>query len=316
MARIFISHSSRNNAAALALRDWLIRQGWNDLFLDIDPVNGLVAADRWQAALRASLARCRAVIFCLSPAWLESRHCISEFNETMHLGASPVGVMVEPLTLDRVPAEMSKTWQIVDLTAGGELESFIVAPPPQRIPVSITFSAQELRRLRSGLARLGLTGMEASAFVWPPPGDPARSPFRGLRPLDQADAGIFFGRDHDLIRARELLLDLRGRGAGQMVAVIGPSGAGKSSFLRAGLVPRLMREDRDFLVLPVVRARGGAISGDEGLANCIAESFRPFRVAKAPGDIKALLNQNGFEAGTLLASLQHLAMKGHVGEGV
>ena len=44
MARIFISHSGRNNAEASALREWLVSQGWTDLFLDIHPTEGLVAA--------------------------------------------------------------------------------------------------------------------------------------------------------------------------------------------------------------------------------------------------------------------------------
>jgi hypothetical protein len=35
--RIFLSHSSVNEAEAVALRDWLLREGWGDLFLDIDP---------------------------------------------------------------------------------------------------------------------------------------------------------------------------------------------------------------------------------------------------------------------------------------
>ena len=92
MARIFISHSSANNAEALSLRDWLVAQGWNDLFLDIHPIDGLVAADRWQAALRRSIGLCRAVIFCLSPEWVASRYCISEFEVAMQLGAVPSGV--------------------------------------------------------------------------------------------------------------------------------------------------------------------------------------------------------------------------------
>jgi hypothetical protein len=32
MARIFISHSSVNNAEAIALRDWLAGEGWDDVF--------------------------------------------------------------------------------------------------------------------------------------------------------------------------------------------------------------------------------------------------------------------------------------------
>jgi hypothetical protein len=35
MARLFISHSSVNNAAAIALRDWLFELGFkDDVFLD------------------------------------------------------------------------------------------------------------------------------------------------------------------------------------------------------------------------------------------------------------------------------------------
>jgi len=35
MARLFLSHSSANNAEAIALRDWLVGHGWDDLFLDL-----------------------------------------------------------------------------------------------------------------------------------------------------------------------------------------------------------------------------------------------------------------------------------------
>jgi ABC-type arginine transport system ATPase subunit len=40
-----------------------------------------------------------------------------------------------------------------------------------------------------------------------------------------------------------------------LLVVLGPSGAGKSSFLRAGLLPRLRREDRRFLPLGIVPQR-------------------------------------------------------------
>lgn len=51
MARIFLSHSSRNNPEAVALRDWLTAEDWDDLFLDLDPSRG-IAAERCSAVLK------------------------------------------------------------------------------------------------------------------------------------------------------------------------------------------------------------------------------------------------------------------------
>ena len=70
------------------MREWLASQGWNDVFLDIDPERGLVAADRWQKALNAAIGRCRAVIFLLSRNWLDSKHCISELDLAAHVAPS------------------------------------------------------------------------------------------------------------------------------------------------------------------------------------------------------------------------------------
>ena len=51
MARLFISHSSRNNDKAIEVRDWLAKNGWDDVFLDLDPERGIVAGQRWKDAL-------------------------------------------------------------------------------------------------------------------------------------------------------------------------------------------------------------------------------------------------------------------------
>lgn len=86
MARIFLSHSSANSAQAIALREWLIANGWDDLFLDIDPKRGLVAGQRWEEELHKAAHRCEAVIFVVSRAWLDSQWCHDEFNLAHHLG--------------------------------------------------------------------------------------------------------------------------------------------------------------------------------------------------------------------------------------
>jgi hypothetical protein len=65
MARIFLSHSSRNNAQAIALHDWLTAKGWgwDDVFLDLDTTSGIAPGERWQKALNDAAGRCEAVVF-------------------------------------------------------------------------------------------------------------------------------------------------------------------------------------------------------------------------------------------------------------
>ena len=73
MSRIFISHSHENNAAALAVAQWLRDNGWGDYFLDVAPARGLTPGERWQEALKAAAHRCEAVLFLISPAWRDSK---------------------------------------------------------------------------------------------------------------------------------------------------------------------------------------------------------------------------------------------------
>jgi TIR domain len=80
VSRIFLSHSSTDNAHAIALRDWLVAEGWNDLFLDLDPERGIAAGERWERALNEAARRCEAVLFLISKAWLISRWCCLTFD--------------------------------------------------------------------------------------------------------------------------------------------------------------------------------------------------------------------------------------------
>ncbi len=74
---------------------------------------------------------------------------------------------------------------------------------------------------------------------------PDRAPYRGWAPLEEADAAVFFGRDAQILRGLDVLRGMRTTGVESLFVILGPSGAGKSSFLRAGLLPRLRRDDRD-----------------------------------------------------------------------
>lgn len=70
MSRIFLSHSSSDNLEAVAVRDWLAREGWDDVFLDFGPEHGIAAGERWERALHEAASRCEAVVFLVSQAWL------------------------------------------------------------------------------------------------------------------------------------------------------------------------------------------------------------------------------------------------------
>jgi hypothetical protein len=110
-----------------------------------------------------------------------------------------------------------------------------------------------LQQLLDGLHTVGIA---AEHFPWPPPNDPDRAPYRGWAPLEEADAAVFFGRDAQILRGLDALHGMRSTGVESLFVVLGPSGAGKSSFLRAGLLPRMHRDDRRFLPLPIVRPSG------------------------------------------------------------
>jgi tetratricopeptide (TPR) repeat protein len=266
MSRLFLSHSSDNNAEAVAIRDWLAGEGWNEVFLDLDPGRGIVAGERWERALNEAASRCEAVLFLISRSWLGSRWCMREFGLARKLNKRLFGVLVESIPVAELPADLTDTWQLVDLASGQDHLMMRVTLPRTHQEVHVTFSKEGLARLRNGLTRAGL---DSRFFAWPPEHDLHRPPFRGLKPLEGDDAGIFFGRDAPIVEALDTLRGAREAAPPRLLVILGASGAGKSSFLRAGLLPRLARDDRNFLPLPVIRPERAAISGESGLVRAI-----------------------------------------------
>jgi formylglycine-generating enzyme required for sulfatase activity len=167
----------------------------------------------------------------------------------------------------------------------------------------VTFSAEGLTRLKSGLQRAGL---DSRFFAWPPGNDPNRPPYRGLRPLEAEDAGIFFGRDAPIVETLDRLRRLRDATPPRLLVILGASGAGKSSFLRAGILPRLQRDDGNFLVLPVIRPERAAINGEAGLVRSIEMAIQAQDLIHTRADIRAMI---GGGAQALLPVLAKLADK-------
>nr|VFJ78454.1 MAG: TIR domain-containing protein [Candidatus Kentron sp. FW] len=295
MSKIFISHASTDSPTALAVAEWLTANGWDDYFLDVSADRGLAAGERWQEALRRAADRCEAVLFLISPTWRDSQWCLAEFLLAKQLGKAIFGALIEPTPLETLPVEMTAEWQICDLVAGDQRQHFEIHrdnPPIPRTTVSL--SAAGLARLKHGLQRAGL---DADTFPWPPKSDPERRPYRGLEALDLEDAAIFFGRDAALVRALDRLRRLRQEGVDRLFVILGASGAGKSSFLRAGLLPRLLRDDRHFLPLPVIRPERAAVEGSTGLLASIEGAFARLGIRKNRADIRKKLGQpRGFTA--------------------
>src|SRR5262249_15152505 len=80
------------------------------------------------------------------------------------------------------------------------------------------------------------------------------------------------GRDGAITRGLDALRRMRGGQPERMLVILGASGSGKSSFLRAGLLARLGRDEENFLVLPIVRPRRAALPGPSGLARAVGLS--------------------------------------------
>ena len=203
MASIFISHSSRDNEQAVKVRDWLAANGWQDIFLDLNPERGIVAGQRWKEALQQAAHRCEVVLALVSPGWLASSWCKSEVDAARLMGKK---IIVALIGADKaaVPTDLTDE-QWIDLL--GDPAGY--------------------RRLREGLKRAGL---DPSTFTLPP----GRRPYPGFAYFEEEDAAIFFGRDAQIVRALDRMRGLVRVGVDRMLVILGASGSGKSSFLRAG----------------------------------------------------------------------------------
>lgn len=242
MGSIFISHSSRNNDRAIEIQQWLAANGWDDVFLDLDPQRGIVAGQRWKEALQKAAHRCEVVLALISAEWLASGWCKAEIDAARLIGKKIIVALIG-VDKSQVPLDLADE-QWVDL---------------DRDPDART-------RLREGLKRVGLDPLSF-------PFEAGRRPYPGFAFLEEEDAAIFFGRDGPIVRGLDKIRGQVRAGVDRMLVILGASGSGKSSFLRAGLWPRLKRDDRTWLPLPIIRPERAVMSGSFGLAQALQKAM-------------------------------------------
>jgi hypothetical protein len=210
------------------------------------------------------------------------------------------GVLIENWPVGALPEDLANTWQIVRLAGGRDHIMLRAVLPITHQEAHVHFSAEGLARLKHGLEEAGL---DPKYFAWPPQNDPERSPYRGLRPLEAEDAGIFFGRVGPIVAALDRLRGLRGTTPPRLLVILGASGAGKSSFLRSAVFPRLKRDDRNFLPLPVIRPERAAISGERGLLSALEAAFAAAKIPIARADLRTVIEAGAIKLKPLLQTL-------------
>jgi WD40 repeat protein len=282
LSRLFISHSSKDGASAIAFKQWLGANGWpgEDVFLDLEDIG---AGEVWKEALRKAHLRCEAVVLLASPDALSSPECLTEVRKAEDFGKEIIVVLLRDLTVDDRRLETYRERQIVDLSAPplAHLEKVNFRGTQH----DVRFNNAALLKIKDYLFRRGIT---PHSFPWPPEGRPDAEPFPGLGAFTEDDAGIFFGRDADILNGLDEFRLLRRNGSPRFLAIQAASGAGKSSFLRAGLWPRLCR-DSDFAPLAIVRPAQGILTGPEGLGRKLAPRLSRPDAPVNPGDISARL---------------------------
>jgi WD40 repeat protein len=278
VSRLFVSHSSEDSIAAVAFKQWLGRNGWakDDVFLDVDNIG---AGEVWKDALRKYKFRCEAVLLLASPDALDSPECLAELRSAEDYGKEIIVVLLRDLTISDKRLASYRDRQIVDLSAPPLAHSEHVEFGGAQYDVH--FNNVALLKVKDYLFRRGIT---PDSFSWPPDDRLEADPFPGLSAFAEDEAGIFFGRETDILTGLDEIRLLRRNRSPRILAIQAASGAGKSSYLRAGLWPRL-RRDPDYAPLAVVRPTGGILTGPEGLARKLAPRLSQPGAPVNPGDI-------------------------------
>ncbi len=269
MTSLFVSYSSDDRAVAERLIAELRAAGFGTMFLDADPIDGILPGQKWENAIYAALRRTYAVVFLLSDTSAVSQWCFAELALARSLGKQIYPVRISGSARLDLIADL----QEIDLRAGSAAAAGLVS---------------ELQR----------AGLREEAFDW----DPARSPYPGLEAFGPDDAAMFFGRGAETSQILDLLQPALSRGAGRWVCLLGPSGSGKSSLLHAGVLPRLARQGNRWLVVPPFTPGTRPIMK---LAATLAAAYAGHRSQPDVDELERLLVTSGSRA--MLAQLGRLS---------
>jgi len=275
----------------MGVQQWLVDNGWaiEDIFLDLFNIG---AGERWRDALRKANARCEAIVFLASPDSVDSIECQKELELAEAFGKEVVVAILRDLRKDDPRLARYTDRQFVDLTL--QPRTKVATVEVEGKPVDIELSVQALGAVKARLLELGIA---PDSFAWPTKAHAKALPYLGLAAFAEEDAGIFFGREADILKALAEINHLRRTGSPRLIVINAASGAGKSSFLRAGLWPRL-RRNPDFAPLAILRPAQGILSGADGFGRRMAEFFEAHRQLRAPGEISASINGDDFAAST------------------
>ncbi len=262
---VFLSYSRADAAAAGTLRARL-REACLTAFLDRD---ALPAGQPWQPWLEEHLGTCGALVVLVGPSGIgEWQHREIQLGLSRQATTAKAGraFPVIPVLLPKVTNDIIPVGRFLNLNTWVDLRNGLDEP-------------ESLQRLIEGAQGQAIDVAAAEKLL------AGLTPYRGLLPFREQDAGLFFGRKRFV---EELLQKVGQRTESNVVAVIGRSGSGKSSIVYAGLFPALRRE----------RGVGGQsvwqildLRPHAEPLNELAVAFNPPKADLGPVDRRAELNR-------------------------
>jgi WD40 repeat protein len=97
---------------------------------------------------------------------------------------------------------------------------------------------------------------------------------KGLQSYDEKDGDLFFGREEQIEKLYQKVIDNKQR----LTLVLGASGTGKSSLVKAGLIPKLKQDDNTWSILPPFRPGESPFKS----LNNVLESVKQPLIATSP----------------------------------